>query len=191
MNKKALCIPAALLCAVLMFSTVLCFAACSGRGAQPVPTSSVPQVTPDPDGATNETVPAKEGAGAALAEAADTVLIRFTGLAEAEVTAKDIAEMDLYEYTETTLSDTPVFCGPLVRDVLAGIGASQAKTLKIMLGGGKADRSFGIAELNLDTAMFAVMKDGALSGEGRCTLICVTLDGFSYMLDADSAIVLE
>ena len=193
MIKKTVC---ALLALVLILSLCACAKRDANDGKNSEPTAEATekpaQETPDPDGENNVTVPADDDAGSAFNGVDDgAVLISFTGLKEAEVTAAQLKDMKMYEYTETTGDETPVFCGPLVRDVLAAIGASEASSMNIMLGGGQASRSFNISELDLDTAILAVIMDGSVQGEGVCTLVCTTHDGFSYLLNVNSPIVLE
>ena len=144
---------------------------------------------PGDDGPTNVTTPSDEDVFAAFGPA--DVLISFTGYVEAEVTAEQLKTLDVFDYTETQGDDTPVFTGVLVKDLLELIGAGDAVTLTVTMGGGAAKRDFALANMELDTAMFAFFSDGTPMKDGVCTLICTMLDGFGYTQTVAEPIVLD
>ena len=184
MFKKSLCI---LLAALL----ICCACACAKRsegGAEPTATpTAAPTAQPGDDGPTNVTTPSKDDAFAALDPAA--VLIRFKGAVEADVTAEQLKELSVFDYTETQGDDTPVFTGVLVKDLMELIGAADAQKLTITMGGGAAELDFAMDNMDLDTAMFAFIKNGAPIKDGGSMLICKTLDGFGYTQNIDEPVV--
>ena len=186
-----------LFCIALAAVMVLCLCACSKENAGndepglPEP-SAVPSEPAADDGENNTTTHSEDEIKNALDGIDDDLaLISFTGAKEAQVTAGQLKQAELYDYTESQADDTPVFSGPLVRDVLALIGAENAESFTVVLGSGAYNQSFSIKELDLDTALFGVLKDGKLIGEGRCVLICVTHDGFSYVQEVNEPLVLD
>ena len=121
---------------------------------------------------------------------ADAVLLTFTGIKEAQVTAAQLAGLPLYEYSESSADDTPVYRGPLVKDVLALIGADNATKLSISYEGVPMTHEFVISELELDTAIFAVIRDGKLMEDGS-VFICTTDEGFNYLLSVSEPYTLK
>lgn len=195
MLKKITCM---LLAALMLFAACAC-----AKKAQPdsglKPDASSPTATPATaptaqpvdDGPANLTTESAEGEGALSALEPSTVLLSFTGAVEAEVTAEQLKALDLYDYSESSGEDTPVFSGPLVRDVLALIGADGVSSINVLLGGGQAKQSFELANIDLETALFAVLKDGSLMHGNKSVLVCKTLDGFSYVQYIDAPLELE
>ena len=117
------------------------------------------------------------------------VLLTFEGLKQAQVTAGQLAELPLYEYSESTGEDTPVYRGPRIMDVLALIGAEGANKLVVTYPEVGVSHEFSIADIDAETSIFAVIKDGKLTDNS--TLICSTSDGFNYVLIVDGAYTLN
>lgn len=117
------------------------------------------------------------------------VLLTFEGVKQAQVTAGQLAELPLYEYSESSGEDTPVYRGPLVTDVLALIGATGATKIVITYPEVGVSHEFVISELDPETSIFAVIKDGKLTENS--TFICSTTDGFNYVLIVDGVYTLN
>lgn len=135
--------------------------------------------TPDPDDEGSYFIPC-EGSEAAFDEAdPETVLITFTGLVEAGLTAEQLSGMDIYDFSESMGDDTPVFSGPLVSEVLRLAGANDVSVITITFGQGMT-MDFMLTDFDLSTAIFAVIKDGKLL-ENENMFICTTTEGFNYI----------
>ena len=193
MFKKTICV---LLAALMIFA--LC--ACANRPGQTKadPTANTdakateagaPTSAQEPERPDYTDVPA--AADELFADLDDaTVVIRFTGEAEAEVTIGQIKALSLRQYSESADDDTPVFSGPSMADVLGIIGGNKADTITISFGNAASNLVFNLADIDLSSALFAVFKDGKLMGENKSTLICSTSDGFEYVTEIEEPIIL-
>ena len=204
-------------CLLLAAAFVLAFCACAAQpetqkqddglkedataapaaDATPTPPSTVPDKTqssakpaetPDPNEQGAYFIPSEEGAEAFDSVDPDTVLLTFTGSVEVQLTAEQLSGMDIYDYSETTGSDTPVYSGPLVTEVLRMAGAQDASVITVTLGGMTMD--FMMSDFDRDTAIFAVIKDGKLV-ENTSYFICTTTEEFNYILDVSTPYILK
>lgn len=195
MLKKSICI---LLAALCVFA--LCACKKTGEDDRVKPDSasntadngaSKPAATavPAPAETGNYTVPADDNAPVADEDSAK-VLLTFNGLVEAEVTAGQLKELEFYEYSDSSDDDTPAYSGPLVRDVLKLIGAENAVKITIKYDAVDVVREFVLADVDLEKAMFAVIRDGEVMSGGS-VFICPTADGFNYIINVDTAYTIE
>ena len=118
------------------------------------------------------------------------MLLSFTGLKQAEVTAEMLSGMDIYDFSESDGEDTPVYSGALISEVLRLIGANSAKSITVNLGGSDMTLDFLLSDMDLSSAIFAVIKDGKLITDGSSMIIFTTADGFNYILSVTDPYIL-
>ncbi len=183
MFKKVIC--------VLLAALIVCgLCACGNNGGGQKNASATPTPAAGSAGQSTELVtkaPAPEDPFEGLAD--DAVILSFTGLVEANVTVAQLKELTFVTH-EGASADDPDFSGPSFKDVMALIGAENVTGLTAVFND-EFSQSFNTADFDVDSAFFAVLRDGASMGENNGFLMLVTNDGFNYMLELQRALELR
>ena len=187
MIKKAICLmfAALLLCG-------LCACANNNKTIQPTEAPK-PTDTPAATQQAATAVPATQAPAnydpyEGLSE--DTVLVAFDGIVSAGLTVAQAKQQQLVELDRGTEEDVPAMSGMLLKDVLALVGAENAKSVTVNFDEASFARTFELAKLDMDSAMVYFLRNGKAMGEGKCCLVITDADGFEYTLDVEKPLTL-
>lgn len=186
MIKKAICLmfAALLLCGV-------CACANNNKTIQPTDapkTTAAPAATDAATAVPATQVPVNYDPYEGLSD--DTVLVAFDGLVNAGLTVAQAKQQQLVDFDRKDEEDTPALSGILLKDLLALVGAENAKSITVNYDEASFAKTFELAKLDMDTAMVYILRNGMAIGEGNSFLVLTDADGFEYSIEVKKPLTL-